>query len=189
MKRLVADCLKKVREERPLFPQVSGVLHRSWGVYRESLAHTESAHTEILVNRKCSLCPVSVFIHNAALGTLSFGWLAVCVKSRNTACSLCWADTRAAFQPLMYLERSQTHPHTLTVKFIPGYPFCFRVGLREMRGHCSFPSPQLWTRKQNPLADVNSWSNFLYFYKGGFTFSCHCGDGEGTFLHPLIMSN
>lgn len=25
MKRLVADCLKKVREERPLFPQVSGV--------------------------------------------------------------------------------------------------------------------------------------------------------------------
>lgn len=26
MKRLVADCLKKVREERPLFPQVRGVL-------------------------------------------------------------------------------------------------------------------------------------------------------------------
>lgn len=25
MKRLVADCLKKVREERPLFPQVSGL--------------------------------------------------------------------------------------------------------------------------------------------------------------------
>lgn len=39
MKRLVADCLKKVREERPLFPQVSGV---SCTGFTEPLAHTRA---------------------------------------------------------------------------------------------------------------------------------------------------
>lgn len=72
MKRLVADCLKKVREERPLFPQVSVVFCTGvWGFCEQPSAHT-GVYSAALVTVKCSLCPVVVFSHKAAL------W-AVCV--------------------------------------------------------------------------------------------------------------
>lgn len=60
MKRLVADCLKKVREERPLFPQVS--VFSACNGFRvffklplAQLALVEKLKVDI--GRKCSLLP------------------------------------------------------------------------------------------------------------------------------------
>lgn len=92
MKRLVADCLKKVREERPLFPQVRG----SSGLCEEPLAHTQSTlQMEILVSSKGSLALLSVHC-NAALGCVVVGLAALGVHEHNLR--LCWASITSPAQ-------------------------------------------------------------------------------------------